>query len=160
MTMGQTNDSRFMRLALDACRKGVDLGQSPFGACIVRGDQVLACTHNHVWKLIDATAHAEVMAIRQACQAVQSVLLPECTIYSTTEPCPMCFAAIHWARIRRIVYGASIADAQAYGFNELAIPNTQLASLGRMEVELVPDFLRQEAIELYRYWQQRGGKTY
>src|SRR5690606_17326034 len=94
-------DAKYMQMALDACRHGVDLDQTPFGACIVRDGEVLACTYNQVWAGQDPTAHAEVMAIRMACRDLEAVHLEGATIYSTTEPCPMCFSAIHWAKIGR-----------------------------------------------------------
>src|SRR5688572_21940368 len=105
-------DDQYMRIAIEKAREGIAADQSPFGACIVREGQILACEHNVVWRTTDSTAHAEVNAIRVACQAVGGVKLAGATIYSTTEPCPMCFAAIHWAGIDRIVFGASIADAE------------------------------------------------
>src|SRR5688500_3650821 len=108
-----SEDQRFMRMAIDKARAGMAGGGSPFGATIVGpGGDVIACEHNGVWQTTDATAHAEVTAIRAACRAAAAVKLPGATIYSTTEPCPMCFAAIHWAGMARIVYGSSIADAQ------------------------------------------------
>ncbi|MBI1337403.1 MAG: nucleoside deaminase [Phycisphaera sp.] len=149
-----------MRLALDACRVGVAKGQSPFGACIVRDGEVLASTHNHVWLNTDPTAHAEVICIREACHRIKSIHLPGATIYSTTEPCPMCFTAIHWARIDRIVYSARVEDADQFGFNELKVTNQQLKTLGGTGVQLVPDFLRAEALEIYRNWQSRSGQAY
>jgi tRNA(Arg) A34 adenosine deaminase TadA len=83
---------------------------------------------------------------------VANIKLAGTTIYSTTEPCPMCFAAIHWAGIDRIVYGASIADAQRAGFNELAISNFDMKRLGGSTVEIVPAFLAAEAVELFDQW--------
>jgi guanine deaminase len=74
------------------------------------------------------------------------------TIYSTTEPCPMCFASLHWARVAKIVYGTNISDVAALGFNELAISNFQLREMGQSEVEIVPDFLRDECLELLQFW--------
>src|SRR3954463_11940830 len=114
-------DETYMRMAIAKAREGLALGQSPFGACIVRDRDVLACEHNVVWRTTDATAHAEVTAIRAACKHVGDIKLTGATLYSTTEPCPMCFAAIHWAGIARIVYAASIADAQRAGFSELSL---------------------------------------
>lgn len=158
--MAEENHAAYMQLALDACRTGVDRGQSPFGACIVRDGEVLSCTHNHVRLNTDATAHAEVSAIRDACQHVNNIHLPGATIYSTTEPCPMCFTAIHWARIDRIVYGARIEDAARFGFNELPITNASLKKLGGAPVQIISDQMRDEAVNLFEYWQKRGGKGY
>ncbi|MBI1373042.1 MAG: nucleoside deaminase [Phycisphaera sp.] len=146
-----------MRLALDACVRGVEAGNSPFGACIVRGGDVLACEHNRVWQAPDATAHAEVNAIRAACAALGDVHLEGATIYSTTEPCPMCFTAIHWARITRIVYAADIADAERFGFNELPVSNATLKQLGGLSVEIVKDFMKPDAVALFERWAQRAG---
>ncbi len=153
-----------MQRALAACRRGIERGQSPFGACIVRIENdkpnILADTHNHVRLNTDATAHAEVMAIRDACRSAKSIHLPGATIYTTTEPCPMCFTAIHWARIDRIVYAARIEDAQRFGFNELTISNTTMKREGGARVELIADVMRDEAVALFELWQKRGGVAY
>jgi guanine deaminase len=147
------DDAKFMRMAIAKAQEGMAAGQSPFGACIVReGGEIIACEHNVVWLTPDATAHAEVTAIRAACKAVAGVKLAGATIYSTTEPCPMCFAAIHWAGIERIVYGASIADAQRGGFSELGISNFEMKRLGGSNIEIVPAFLAAEAVELFNRW--------
>jgi len=159
--MERMNDEHFMREALAACRRGIGIGQSPFGACIVRAGQVLGTHHNHVWATSDPTAHAEVHTIRCTCQSLRVIDLSGSTIYSTTEPCPMCFAAIHWAKIGRIVYGASIADAQRFGFSELTISNQQMKSIGGARIEIVAGVLRAEALELFEAWQrEHGKKTY
>jgi tRNA(Arg) A34 adenosine deaminase TadA len=148
-------DQDFMHEALDVCRQGVEFGQSPFGACIVADGRVVARTHNRVWATTDPTAHAEVCCIREACTARGRVHLADCTIYSTTEPCPMCFSAIHWARIPRIVYAATIEDARDFGFNELPISNQKLREISGAKVELVGAVLRDEALALYRLWVSR-----
>jgi len=159
--MRDPNDQRYMAMALEACRVGVSEGQSPFAACIVsHAGEVLACEHNHVRADTDPIAHAEVCAIRAACGKVGRVHLPDATIYSTTEPCPMCFAAIHWARIGRIVYGAAIEDAASFGFNELPISNTKMKELGACPVVIDPGFMRAEAVSLFRDWQAQGGEPY
>lgn len=137
-------DERFMRLAIAKALAGVAAGGSPFGACIVRDGEVVACEHNVVWQTTDITAHAEVHALRCACRALGTIDLTGCTVYTTTEPCPMCFSAIHWARCARIVYGTSIADAQAAGFRELTISNEQMKVLGGSPVEVEGGFLRDE----------------
>jgi len=154
------DDAHYMRMALDICRDGIAAGQSPFGACIVRDPHVLACEHNHVRLYTDATAHAEVMAIRKACRAANDIHLQDATIYTTTEPCPMCFTAIHWARIARIVYAARVEDAARFGFNELPISNATLKRQGDAPVELVGDFMRAESVALFEAWKAGGGVAY
>lgn len=126
----RATDERFMRLALERAQAGMEAGGSPFGAVIVRAGDVLAAEHNVVLQSHDPTAHAEVTALRSAARRLGSHDLAGCTVYSTTEPCPMCFAAIHWAHCDRIVFGASIADAAGAGFRELAISNADMARLG------------------------------
>src|SRR5437870_6529241 len=114
-------DVDYMRLAIQKAQEGIAAGQSPFGAVIIKDDEVVAATHNTVWRDSDPTAHAEVNCIRRAASALKAIFLHGCTIYSTTEPCPMCLSAIHWSRIERVVYGASIADAAEAGFCELYV---------------------------------------
>ena len=156
-------DARFMELAILSCRQGIDAGQTPFGAVIVgrlpgAPDEIVIQAHNQVWSQTDITAHAEVTAIRAACRQLGTIDLSGCRIYSTTEPCPMCFAACHWARLDRIVYGASIADAAAAGFNELPISNERLKSLGNSRIEIVPGLLRDQCVELFELWKARPGR--
>ena len=110
----------FMSLAIAKARDGIAAGQSPFGAIIVRGHDVVAVTHNTVWLDTDPTAHAEVNCIRSAAKALKLIDLSGCEMYSTCEPCPMCLAAIHWSKIDRVVYGATIADAAAAGLLRVA----------------------------------------
>ena len=155
------DDARFMRLALDACKRGIDFGQSPFGSCIVDpSGNVVACTHNRVWAKTDPSAHAEIETIREACAARGDVKLRGSTIYSTTEPCPMCFSAVHWAQIDRIVYGATVEDAKSYGFNELQISNAVMKQVSGSKIDVTPNFMRDEALELFRYWKNKKGKSY
>jgi guanine deaminase len=147
-----------MRLAIGKAREGIALGQTPFGACIQRGGRVVSCEHNAVWQTSDITAHAEIHAIREACRKLSTIDLSGCVIYSTCEPCPMCFSACHWARISKIVYGANIQDALGSGFHELEIPNTRLKELGGSPVEIVGDFLREEAVVLFQLFAQQSNK--
>ncbi|WEK52300.1 MAG: nucleoside deaminase [Candidatus Kaistia colombiensis] len=97
----------FMDLALDEARKAAARGEVPIGAVIVRDGAVLAADGNRTLELNDPTAHAETLAIRTACATLQSQRLPDCDLYVTLEPCPMCAAAISFARIRRLYYGAA-----------------------------------------------------
>ena len=152
---GGERDEHFMRLAIAKAREGIERGQSPFGACVVKFEEVISCVHNIVWQTTDITAHAEVHAVRDACQKLGTIDLSGCTIYSTCEPCPMCFSACHWARISRIVYGARIADAQECGFNELTISNETMQQLGHSPIVVSGDCLRDENRALFASWCRR-----
>lgn len=96
-----------MALALDEARRAAARGEVPVGAVIVRGDRVLAAAGNRPRALFDPTAHAEVLAIRRACAALRDERLVGCDLYVTLEPCAMCAAAISFARIRRLYFGAA-----------------------------------------------------
>lgn len=152
------NDEKYMRMAIAAAREGMRNGQTPFGACIVKDGDVLSCVHNVVWNTTDVTAHAEVAAIRQTCRKLQTIDLSETILYSTCEPCPMCFTACHWARISKIVFGTRIQDAQDAGFNELNISNKKLKDLSQSPVELVGNFLRDECLTVFQEWSQMSAK--
>jgi tRNA(Arg) A34 adenosine deaminase TadA len=154
--MIKKQDLKFMRLAIEKAKAGVKMGQTPFGACIVKNDQVVTCNHNIVWKNTDITAHAEITAIRVACKKLKTIDLLGCTIYSTCEPCPMCFSACHWARISRIVYGASIKDAANFGFNELAVSNFTLKKIGKSDIKITSGLLLKEIVELFKFWQKQS----
>ncbi|MFH1234349.1 MAG: nucleoside deaminase [Candidatus Diapherotrites archaeon] len=153
-------EKKFMLLAIAKASEGIRKGQTPFGACIVRRGKAVACEHNRVWADTDITAHAEIVALRRACKKLGKLDLSDCVIYSTLEPCPMCFSAIHWARIPFIVYGASIADAKRVGFNELEISNEKMKKSGGLGVKLAKGFMKKECVSLFREWDARKGKPY
>lgn len=142
----------YMKKAIDAARRGIRKGQTPFGACIVMGSEIVSTAHNEVWLRNDITAHAEIMAIRKACRELGTIDLSGCEIYSTTEPCPMCFSACHWARISRIVFGARIGDAQQSGFHEMTISNRRMKSIGGSSIAIVGGVLREDSLNLFRLW--------
>lgn len=121
----------------------------PFGACIIKRGRVLAVARNTVLKN-DASCHAEINAIRIASRKSRTFDLSGCEIYSTNEPCPMCFAAIHWARIDKIIYGTTTKDAKKIGFNELQITDRRLKSLGRIKVKITAGFMRGKCLKLLR----------
>jgi len=135
------SDADFMLQAVAKTREGIAAGNSPFGACVVKNGTVVVCAHNEVWNTTDPTCHAEVNAIRKAAKALNTIDLSGCVMYTTCEPCPMCLSAIHWAKIDRVVYGATIADAASAGFNELKFDAKRLAKEGgsRLVVEQLND---------------------
>ena len=145
----------FMEIALEEAYRGVARGHGgPFGACIVLRGDVVARGHNEVLKTSDPSRHAEMCAISRAARVMGDPHFRGAEIYSTTEPCVMCFAAIHWARIGRIYFGTTVADVKALGFNELAISNRRLKTLGGSPVALVPGFLRDECRALLEHWRE------
>jgi len=145
-------NKKFMMLAILEARKNlVNVQGGPFGACIVKKGRVIAVTRNTVLSH-DATCHAEINAIRLAAKKLKTFDLSGCEIYSTTEPCPRCFAAIHWAKIGRIYYGTTISDVRKRGFNELCISNSVLKKIGRSTVKIVRDYARKECLDLLMEW--------
>ena len=153
-------NTEFMGLALREAEKNLsDMRGGPFGACIVKSRRILAIARNTVLKN-DATAHAEINAIRKASRKLGTYDLSECVIYSTTEPCPMCFAAIHWARIKRIIYGTKTSDSIKLGFNELNISDRKLASLGKSKVRLTGGVLVNDCKDLLKEWSNLANKAF
>jgi tRNA(Arg) A34 adenosine deaminase TadA len=144
--------AELMRLAIDKTRQGIAAGQSPFGCAIARNGEVLSCSHNTVVLTTDITAHAEVNAIREACRRTGEIFLDGAIVATTCEPCPMCMAALHWARVDTVYYGATIDDADAAGFNELQLPAQELLRLGKSTLKLVPQLLPAECRELFKEW--------
>jgi tRNA(Arg) A34 adenosine deaminase TadA len=150
---------KWMELAISSARAGIRKSEGgPFGAVIVRGYQVIAVSHNTVLKENDATCHAEVSAIRMASRKLKRFDLSDCVIYSTTEPCPMCFAAIHWARIGKVFFGTKIRDVQRRGFHELSIPNRIMKRVGKSPVLLKSGFMRKECLALLEAWDRKADK--
>lgn len=147
------DDAIWMRRAIAVGRRGVEGGQTPFGSVVVRDGRLVAEAHNTVWADTDPTAHAEINNLRRAAAALGTIDLHGCTLYTTCEPCPMCLAAIHWSRITRVVYGASIADAAAAGFSELPIAATAMVEQGHSPLHVVSGVLREECLALIREWQ-------
>ncbi|MDD5166365.1 MAG: nucleoside deaminase [Candidatus Omnitrophica bacterium] len=151
--MDKRLNKKYMLLAIQEARKNLkNMQGGPFGACIVKEGKVLAVSRNTVLKT-DATAHAEVNAIRAASRKLKTFDLSGCIIYSTTEPCPMCFSAIHWSRIGVLAYGTDIADVKKLGFYELDISCKKLKSLGKSRIEIFPDFLLKECNALLSQWE-------
>jgi guanine deaminase len=148
-----------MQLAVEKCREGLDAGQSPFGCAIAQGDQVIACSHNTVALTTDITAHAEVNALREACREVDSIFLDGAVVATTCEPCPMCMAALHWARVDTVYFGASIADAEQAGFNELQLDAADLLRMGGSKVKLIGDTLADPCRDLFTNWLARPDRT-
>ena len=149
----------FMKLAAMEASAGVRKGDGgPFGAIIVRNGRLVAKAHNEVVKSFDPTAHAEVMAIRKASARLKTFDLAGCELYTTCEPCPMCLAAILWARIPRAYYGCTRRDADAIGFRDDLFYE-------QMRVRLRPEGIRlvrvgrRLCLEVFREWADKRDKV-
>ncbi len=142
----------FMRQAIQLATANVTAGRGgPFGAVIVRKGQVVATGANQVTSTNDPTAHAEIVAIRNACTALGSFELAGCHLYTSCEPCPMCLAAIYWARCDAIFYGNSAADAAGAGFDDAMLyRELSLPHAARM-LPLTP-LLPEEALTSFAAW--------
>ncbi len=130
----------FMKMAIEEAFEGMRKGDGgPFGAVIVKDGKVIARAHNEVLVTNDPTMHAEVNAIRKATKLLGRFDLSDCEIYSSCEPCPMCFAAIHWAKMKKLYVGASRYDAAAIGFDDQYIYDVinKTADVEQVEIELV-----------------------
>lgn len=145
-------DEFFLRQAIQLAREGMTSGQGgPFGSIIVRDSVVVGKGCNQVTSTNDPTAHAEVVAIRDACQNLNTFQLDGCTLYASCEPCPMCLGAIYWARPDRIVYASFHSDAAQAGFDDQFI----YEEIDKpREARHIPmhQLLRDEANEVFQEW--------
>jgi tRNA(Arg) A34 adenosine deaminase TadA len=111
-------DNELMIRALDVAMEGIQKGGGPFGAVITRNEEIIAEAYNKVVSANDPTAHAEILAIRKACELTGSHDISDCTLYASCEPCPMCMGAIYWSGIKRVVYASDRKDATRAGFGD------------------------------------------
>jgi tRNA(Arg) A34 adenosine deaminase TadA len=150
---------KFMRMAIDLAENNVVQGQGgPFGAVIVKDGMVIARSANKVVPTNDPTAHAEVSAIRLACQELETFNLEGCVIYTSCEPCPMCLGAIYWARIDHIYYANTKADAAAIGFDDKFIYDELDLPMEKRKLPVV-QLLRDEALHAFKLWETSEKKT-
>lgn len=151
--------NEFMQLAIDAAKEGMRKNQGgPFGAVIVRGGEVISVAHNEVIGTNDPTAHAEIVAIRRATEKLGRFNISDCEIYSTCEPCPMCLAAIHWAGIRKLYFGADRHDSTIGGFDDEFI--YQLMDGSADSPLLRPEIVdRDPCAQLFRDWNDKADRT-
>lgn len=151
-------NKELMRRAIELSKQSVRNGGGPFGAVIARNGEIIAEGSNCVTIDCDPTAHAEVSTIRKACKALKTFDLSGCEIYTSCEPCPMCFGAIYWAHLDKIYMGNDRKDAAKIGFDddfiyeEIALP----ADKRNKPSEIL---LRDEALEAFRMWEEKEDKT-
>lgn len=147
-----TKSAKFLRLAIDLARQSLNTeGCGPFGAVITRDGQIVGEGWNQVVALNDPTAHAEMVAIREACRRLATFSLKGCTLYASCEPCPMCLAAIYWARIDKVIFAATRQDAAEAGFDDGYFYEEICRAPEAREIPM-EQRLQEEAGEVFRLW--------
>jgi guanine deaminase len=154
-----SREKHFMYLAVEESRQGMEAGHGgPFGCIIVRGDEIVGRGHNRVLASNDPTAHAEVVAIRDACANLGNFQLDGCEVYCSCEPCPMCFGALYWARPEKIFFANTKKDAAAIGFDDafiyeqLEIPDMAKRKIPLIQIEL------EDAARVFEAWKNLPDK--
>ena len=151
--------AKFMQRAIELSRSNMLAGNGgPFGAVIVKNGKIIGEGWNKVTSTNDPTAHAEVEAIRDACKNLSNSELKDCEIYTSCEPCPMCLAAIYWARISRIYYGNTRDDAAAINFDDEFLYREMAMPMLQRSVPIEP-LLRNEALVVFAEWTAKTDRT-
>jgi guanine deaminase len=148
----------FMARAIQLASENVRSGRGgPFGAVVVKDDAILAEGANQVTLTNDPTAHAEVLAIREACRKLGLFELKDCELYTSCEPCPMCLGAIYWARLSRVYFGSLAADASQAGFDDSFIYREIAQPHSERGIPMV-QMMREEALAAFRAWREKSDK--
>lgn len=152
-------DEKFMRRAIELAQNGIDSNAGgPFGALVVLNGEIIAEGNNRVTSTNDPTAHAEVVAIRNACQKLNSFQLDGCVLYTSCEPCPMCLGAIYWARPAQMFFACTREDAAAIGFDDHFIYNEIERPIEERHIKSI-NFLRDAGLTVFENWADKTDKT-
>ena len=151
------DDRKYMQMAIDLSIVNIDEGGGPFGAVIVRDGKLISKGTNRVVPNNAPTAHAEVVAIRNACRELATFDLSGCTVYTSCEPCPMCLSALYWAGIERICYANTKRDAAAIDFDDSFIYDQLRLDYNRRSIHC-EHFMRDEALKAFRKWEDKSDK--
>ena len=147
-----------MKRAIQMAEKGMDSNAGgPFGCVIVKDDKIIAEGHNQVTSTNDPTAHAEIVAIRRACKELRSFQLDDCIIYTSCEPCPMCFGAIYWARPKKVYFACDQKDAAAIDFDDQFIYDESDKDFDDREIQFV-QMMRDESLDIFQKWSEKQDK--
>ena len=147
--------ARAIQLSIENVRTGRG---GPFGAVVAKDGKIIAEGVNCVTATNDPTAHAEIMAIREACRKLRVFELGGCEIYTSCEPCPMCLGAIYWTRPDRVYFGNTAADASSAGFDDSLIYREITQPHSERKIPMVP-LMREQALEAFRAWKQQSNKV-
>ncbi|MGI9036277.1 MAG: nucleoside deaminase [Pyrinomonadaceae bacterium] len=152
-------NEKFMRRAIELARRGMEAGAGgPFGAVVALDGEIVGEGCNRVTSTNDPTAHAEVLAIRAACQKLNSFQLDGCVLYTSCEPCPMCLGAIYWARPAQVFFACTREDAAQIGFDDEFIYKEIEKNFENRQMKLV-NFLRDEGLTVFKNWADKTDKT-
>lgn len=153
------NDRQFMLRAIQLAQKGMDSNSGgPFGAVVVCNNEIIGEGWNSVTSTNDPTAHAEIIAIREACKKLGSFQLNDCVIYTSCEPCPMCLGAIYWARPEKVYFACTREDAAGIGFDDDFIYDELEKNNNERQMPIV-SLMREEALAVFRIWANKPDKT-
>ncbi|MEO7263747.1 MAG: nucleoside deaminase [Ferruginibacter sp.] len=154
-----TREEKFMKEAIELSMKGMQDNQGgPFGCVIVKDDKIIGRGNNKVTSTNDPTAHAEVVAIRDACKNLGTYQLEGCEVYTSCEPCPMCLGAIYWARPSIIYFANNRQDAADIGFDDSMIYDEMAAGIEQRKIP-IQSLSRDEAIKVFNAWKDKVDKT-
>ena len=143
-----------IRLSIQMMRRGKG---GPFGAVVVKGNKIVGRGSNQVTSINDPTAHAEIVAIRDACKRLKTFSLEDCDLYTSCEPCPMCLAAIYWSRIGGVFYGNTRKDAARIAFDDDEIYREVALPIRKRKLVMKP-LLRNEALVAFKEWAKKPDK--
>lgn len=151
-------EKKYMNEAIGLAYMGMESNRGgPFGAVVVKGNKVIGRGYNTVTSTNDPTAHAEINAIRDACDNVGCYSLEGCVIYTSSEPCPMCLGAIYWARINKVYYGCRKTDAAEAGFIDAHLYQEFKLENNLRKISTI-EFMREEAIKVFSNWKKKEDK--
>jgi len=152
-------DKQFMRAAIQLAEEGMHANSGgPFGAVVVKDGKIIGKGYNRVTSNNDPTAHAEILAIREACANLGSFQLDDCVIYTSCEPCPMCLGAIYWARPKKVFYACTREDAASANFDDQFIYDELEVKIEDRKVSF-ENIVRDEGLHLFEYWKNKTDKT-
>ena len=150
--------NKFMVKAIELSIKSVNSGTGPFGAVIVKDNKIISEGFNIVTSSNDPTSHAEIVAIRNACNSLNNFVLKDCDLYTTCEPCPMCLSAIYWARINKIYYANTRIDAKKIDFSDAMIYEELNKNIKDRNIPM-NQMMRNEALKAFDMWDKKKDKV-
>ena len=154
-----TREEKFMEVAIALSQHGIDNNEGgPFGCVVVKGNIIVGHGNNKVSSTNDPTAHAEVIAIRDACKNLGSFQLTDCEVYTSCEPCPMCLGALYWARPKVVYFANNRQDAADIGFDDSMIYDEMNVPIPDRKIPILP-LGRISALKVFEEWKEKGDKT-